>query len=155
METNAISEGWIAYIQEHYIQEQLEGDGVEEEEKIKNIGEGLKKVIQQAFIKHQIIEFDSIKPLLEDNDSMNELFEAISKKESKEAAREVFNNAIEESKTFIATEYGLSPKRRKAHEILAEELDKKFGEGHISNNVNNLLEKNVGHGGHVCDDGGC
>ena len=154
METQEISEDWIRIVQEYIIEYQLKGTGEESDEKRNENSDGLKKIIQQEFIKENI-STDNIKGMLEDNDKAFELHRAITDRSSKENADNIFHEAIDELKKFIEVTYGLSPRRKKAHEILAEELDKKFGEGHISNNVNHLLEKNVGHGGHVCDDGGC
>lgn len=156
METHAISKDWVRIVQEYIIEEQLKGAGEGEGDERRNSNsEGLKKIIQQAFIKHQILSFDNIKALLENDDDIFELYETISKRSSSDKAKDVFYEAIGDLKDFIKVNYGLAPKRKKAHEILSEKLDEKFGDGHIDGNVNKLLEKNLGNGGTVCDDGGC
>jgi hypothetical protein len=150
-----INENVREFIQEWFVKPQLldsDEDVVERGER----AEGLKKVIQKGFIKYAVLNWDNLKAILEDDDDMIALHDALSKKESRQVANDVFQGAIDEAKKVIAVEFGLAPRRKLEHEILSEQLDARFGENHISNNINNLIKKNVGNGGDSdCDDGSC
>jgi hypothetical protein len=129
--------------QEYFVQPQLI-DSEESQADSTNKGEGIKRAIQKMFIKHIILEFDDIKPLLEDVDGANKLYEAICDKETKEVANEVFYGAIKEVQDLIAGQYGLAPRVKKEYEKLAEELEGKYGDGAIESNINRLILKNRG-----------
>ncbi len=129
--------------QEYFVQPQLI-DSEESQADSTNKGEGIKRAIQKMFIKHIILEFDDIKPLLEDVDGANKLYEAICDKETKEVANEVFYGAIKEVQDLIAGQYGLAPRVKKEYEKLAEELEEKYGDGAIESNINRLILKNRG-----------
>jgi len=155
METEELNMDWVNFIQEYVIDEQLVGDGTDKNDRARDASEGLKKIIKQAFVKHQILGFDSISPLLENNEEINSLYKALSEKSSQESTNTMFMSAINEVKSNVASEYGVGPRRKKPHEILSERLDKTFGDRHIDKNVDKLLEKNVGNGGGDCEDGSC
>ena len=153
MENN---EEWRGIIQQWFVEPQLlDSDETKtEENRLKD--EGLKRVIQKIFIKHQILGFDDIKPILEGQEVAMELFEAISKRESREVANEIFNNAIKEVKEFVAGEYDMAPRRKKEYEILAEKLEGRYGINAIDENVNRLITKKRGTSiGDSCAGGGC
>lgn len=149
-----INEEVRSFIQEWFVKPQLlhsEDDDVREER-----AEGLKKIIQKGFLRYALMQWDNLKALLEDDEEMNALYEAIEKKESSKQARKVFEDAISDVKKEIAPRYGLAPKRKMQHEILAERLNQKFGEDHINQNINNLIQKNIGNSGEVdCEGGSC
>ncbi len=140
------------FFQEYFVKPQLINSGHDDEYDQKK--EGLKRAIQKCFIQYHILEFDNMKAFLEDNKSADKIYEALSKKESREVANEIFNNAINEVKEIIAGEFGMAPRRKKEYEILAEELEKKYGEKSIDNNVNRVISKG-GSIGDSCSDGGC
>jgi len=129
--------------QEYFVQPQLI-DSEESQADSINKGEGIKRAIQKMFIKHIILEFDDIKPLIEGVDGANKLYEAICDKETKEVANEVFYGAIKEVQDLIAGQYGLAPRVKKEYEKLAEELEEKYGDGAIESNINRLILKNRG-----------
>jgi len=153
-EDMTINEDLRGFIQEYFVQPQLlapedEGERIER-------AEGLKKVIQKGFIKYAVLNWDNLKAILEDDEDMIALHDALAKKESRQVANDIFNNAIDDAKKVIAVEFGLAPRKKLAHEILSEELDKKFGKNHINQNINKLIQKNIGNGGDAdCDDGSC
>lgn len=130
--------------QEYFVKPQLIDSEESQSEEIKMRDEGLKRVIQKMFIKFIVLDFDNIKPMLEEVDGANNLYEAISNKDSRQAADEVFYNAIKEVQEFIAGEYGMGPRRKKEYEKLAEHLDEKYGDGAIESNVNRVILKNRG-----------
>jgi hypothetical protein len=141
--------------QEYLIPRQLTESGESEEDSI-NRSEGVKRAIQKMFIKYVILGFDSIKPMLEDLEGADKLYEAMSNRESKEVADEIFYSAIKEVQDFVAGEYGLAPRRKKEYEKLAEQLEEKYGEGAIGNNINRVILKNKGSNpGDSCGGGGC
>lgn len=153
-----INENMREIIQEYFVKPQLlySDENEESKEDISERAAGLKKIIQKGFIKYAVVNWDGLNSLLEDDEDMQLLYEAIENRDSKEAAKEVFNNAIEEAKKAIAVDFGLAPRRKKEHEILAEELDDKFGANHINKNINNLISKNIGYSGESdCDDNSC
>ena len=131
--------------QEYYVQPQLiDSEENQPDSTSTNKSEGIRRAIQKMFVKHIILEFDDIKPLLEDVDGANKLYEAICNKESKEVANEVFYDAIKEVQELVAGQYGLATKIKKEYEKLAEELEEKYGDGAIENNINRLILKNRG-----------
>lgn len=129
--------------QEWFVQPQLI-DSEESQTISTNKSEGIKRAIQKMFVKHIILEFDDIKPLLEGVEDADKLYEAICSKETKEIANEVFYGAIREVQELIAGEYDLAPRVKKDYEKLAEELDEKYGDGAIEKNINRLILKNRG-----------
>lgn len=131
------------FFQEYFVQPQLINSEDSNQDSMNKV-EGIKGAIQKMFVKHIILEFDDIKPLLEDMDGANKLYEAICDKESKEVANEVFYGAIKEVQDLIAGQYGLAPRVKKDYEKLAEELEEKYGDGAIENNINRLILKNRG-----------
>ena len=149
-----ISEDLREFIQEWFVKPQLLDSDSQDYNNERS--EGLKKIIQKEFVKRVIVEWDNLRLLLDDSDELTELYSAIENSDSKESAENIFNEAISEAKKAIAVDYDLAPRRKLEHEILSERLDKKFGEGHINNNINSLIQKNIGNGGEVdCDDGSC
>ncbi|MEK6828526.1 MAG: hypothetical protein AABY15_00135 [Nanoarchaeota archaeon] len=144
------------FLQIYFVEPQLLGSDETKTEEAKLREEGLKRIIQKMFIKHQILEFDSIKSILETQEGASELYEAISDKKGEDVARETFDNAIKEVQEFIAIQFGMAPRRKKEHEILAEKLEEKYGTGLIENNINRMIFKNIGTtGGDGCSGGGC
>ncbi len=142
--------------QEYFVKPQLIDSEESPSGEVKSRDEELKRVIQKMFIKFVILEFDSIKPMLEDVEGAERLHKAISDKDSREAADEVFYGAIKEVQEFIAGEYGMGPRRKKEYEKLAEHLEEKYGDGAIENNVNRVILKNRGSNiGDSCKGGGC
>lgn len=131
------------FFQEYFIQPQLINSEDGSQDSMNKV-EGIRGAIQKMFVKHIILEFDDIKPLLEDVDGANKLYEAICDKESKEVANEIFYGAIKEVQDLIAGQYGLAPRVKKDYEKLAEELEEKYGDGAIENNINRLILKNRG-----------
>ena len=99
--------------QEYFVKPQLIDSEESPSGEVKSRDEELKRVIQKMFIKFVILEFDSIKPMLEDVEGAERLHKAISDKDSREAADEVFYGAIKEVQEFIAGEYGMGPRRKK------------------------------------------
>ena len=150
-----INEDVREIIHEWFVKPQL----LDSDEDVETKGErasGLKKIIQKGFIKYAVLNWDNLKAILEDDEDMIALHDALAKKESRQVANDVFQDAIDEAKKAIAVEFGLAPRRKLEHEILAEELDKRFGNNHINNKINHLIQKNIGNGGDSdCDDGSC
>lgn len=144
------------FIQQYIVEPQLldSDDSKTEDDKIRS--EGLKRVIQKEFVKYQVIGSEALKPMIENVDEFRELYEAVSKKHSKETADEIFNEAIQDAINTIAGEFGLASRRKKSYEILAEELDKKYGENSINTNVDRVITKHGGSNiGESCSGGGC
>lgn len=129
--------------QEYFVQPQLI-DSEESQVDSTNKSEGIRRAIQKMFIKHIILEFDDINPLLEDVEGANKLYEAICDKETKEVANEVFYGAIKDVQDLIAGQYGLAPRVKKECEKLVEELEEKYGDGAIEENINRLILKSRG-----------
>lgn len=140
------------FLQEYFVKPQLINSGHDE---VDRKAEGLKRAIQKCFIQHFILGIENVSQVIQEDDNSSKIYNALAEKESKEVANEVFENAIKEVKEFIAGEFGMAPRRKKEHEILAEELEKKYGEKSIDSNVNRVILKggSVGSGG--CSDGGC
>ena len=152
-QNEGINEDIRGFIHEYFVKPQLldSEDGGEIAERT----EGLNKVIQKGFIKYAVLNWGNLEDILEDDD-MNAIHEALSKKESRKVANQIFEDAIDSAKKLIAVEFGMAPKRKLAHEILSEELDTKFGEGHINKNINDLIKKSTGNREDSdCDDGYC
>lgn len=151
-----VNEEMRGFIQQWFVEPQLldSDDTKTEENQLRN--EGIKRVIQKMFIKYQVLGFDSIKPLLENAEGAQDLYEALSNKDGEEFAKEIFVSAIKEAQESVAAEYGMGPRRKKEHEILAEKLDEKYGIGSIESNINRMIFKTRGGNDTVdCSDSGC
>ena len=147
-----INENVREFIQEWFVKPQLlDSDSNDTSER----EGGLKDFIQKSFVKYAVVNWDNLKAILEDDDDMNALYEAIEKRESSTVARQVFTDAISEAQQVIAAEFGMGPRRKKPHEILAEQLEEKYGEDAINKNINQVIQKNIGNGGEADCEGGC
>lgn len=154
MKTEELNMDYVGLIQEYMLENKINDDNADEGSKPG--GEGLKKVIKQMFVKSQILGFNELKEFFGNSEEAALLFDGIANKSTQAEARAVFEEAINELKGDIASKYGVGPRKKKSYEILAEKLDKKYGEGHMDNNVNSLLEKNIGNSGlGECQGGGC
>lgn len=141
------------FLQEYFAERQATGDDSNGDGKK---DEGLNKVIQKMFVRHQVMKFDSIKPLLEDDEDASKLYDALVQKEGRETANEIFLAAIKEAKDLIGSQFDLAPRRKKSFELLAEQLDEKYGEGAIGENINRVIKKGGNSAdSYDCGPGGC
>lgn len=147
-----INDELMGFLQTYFVERQLldSDDSKSEDHKVRDAG--VTRIIQKMFIKHQILEFDNIKPILEDVEGAHKLYEAIENREGKEFAKNIFYDSIREVQDFIAGEYGMAPRRKKEHEILAETLEKRYGNNLITSNINRVITKNNSSGQNVEND---
>jgi len=149
-EENYLSEWHIGYVQEYIQEPNAKDDEVTLEER-RNRSDEFKNAIQKAFINYQILGFDSIKPLLEDTE-IGKIYESLPDDESRKKFTDKVRDSINEVKESVAVEFRLIKKRKKAHELLLEHLDDKYGEAGIDSNINRVINKNAPYTGDDEDD---